>query len=180
MHYKYPVIDDKPQWVPIVVKNKDYLVGYIEGIQLISEIVTGVLNNHKISIDLSCVDPCIDSSRFNDILENGKREADCSNEYLKKYYENIVKNRIELLNDTHPENKGEFENEIFFQIQCNCGLGIYIFKTANEIPEEPLKCSNCGRTIIDYTGCTDDKIEFEGQRKIINLSEENYGIEEEN
>jgi hypothetical protein len=48
------------------------------------------------------------------------------------------------------------------EVQCSCGLGVYIFKTPNEIPNESLICQNCGKYVIQYTNKNDDEIEYDG------------------
>jgi hypothetical protein len=46
MRYKPPKTENKEQWVPIVVKNKDWLVGYISGIQMIESIISGSIEEN--------------------------------------------------------------------------------------------------------------------------------------
>jgi len=165
MRYKTPTIDNKPHWVPIVAKNKDYLIGYLTSLQLFTDIISDILESNNINIDLRAIDLCLDSSRFNDIMENDKREGDCSETELLDYYKQMIKNKISLIEDDHPENDTEF----FLEVECPCEFGIYIFKEETDIPDKTLTCSNCGRTIIDYTEHFDTEYEFDGTRKEINL-----------
>ena len=45
MKYNPPKINNDSQWVPIVVKNKDWLIGYITGIQMIESLLIIQFNN---------------------------------------------------------------------------------------------------------------------------------------
>ena len=56
-------------------------------------------------------------------------------------------------------------NRLFFLQVTYCQLYnvIYSFKTEKDIPDKPFKCSQCGRTIIDYTYHNDSEYEFDGQ-----------------
>jgi len=163
MHYTPPEFKGNPQWVPIVVKNKDFLVGYISGLNLIQDLMLDALENSDIDVDLRGISLCLDSSRFNDVLENGKRESECSDEEIQKYYKDMVEEKINMVEEKHPDNTG-FEN-CFLEVECPCGLGIYMFKTPDEVPEIPFKCQVCGRTVIDYTGYPDSSFKYDGKLK---------------
>ncbi len=161
MLYKAPKIDNIPQWVPIVVKNKDFLIGYIRGKNLIEDLLTDVLEKNNIVVDFHGIDLCLDSSRFNDILENGKRESELSKKELNQYISDMVKNKIDLIKHDHPENKNVF-GEYFLRIDCVCELGTYIYKEEENIPSNNLVCELCGRTLIDYTGHDDEEFDYDG------------------
>jgi ribosomal protein S27E len=163
MKYNPPKINNDSQWVPIVVKNKDWLIGYITGIQMIESLLIDSLEENGINIDLRGFDLCLDSSRFNDIMEDGKRESCCSDEEIREYYKEIINEKISIVEEQHPDNNEQIFSDCFLEVECVCGLGIYIFKNASEIPEEPFKCQICGRTIIDYTGYDDENFEYDGK-----------------
>jgi len=162
MIYKPPKFGNKFQWVPIVAKNKDWLIGYISGIQLIESLVINNLKENGIFIDLRGIEFCLDSSRFNDILENDKKESECSEDEIKKYYNEMVEEKMNIIKEKHPDNNESIFFDCFLEVECSCGLGVFSFKTANEIPEESFKCQICGRTVIDYTHQNDEEFEFDG------------------
>lgn len=165
LYYSSPKTDNEEDYVvPIVVKNKDYLVAYIYGMNIVQDIILDGLKNAGVVIGPLNIEPCLDSSRFNDILENGKHERDLNKEELKEYYDKLIKQKIELSQESHPDNDPEIFNKIFLKVDCSCGLGIYSFKTPKEVPEKNLICDICGRTIIDYTGHDDHEYEFDGKR----------------
>lgn len=162
MRYKPPKIGNKPQYVPIVVKNRDWLVGYVNGIKMIESLIIDSLNDNGVEIDLRGLDLCLDSSRFNDVMENGKRESNCTEEELKEYYQQIIQSKIDIIEDEHPDNSEDVFGGCFLEVECVCGLGIYTFDTSDDVPEESFKCQNCGRTIIDYTDVDDNKFDYDG------------------
>jgi hypothetical protein len=143
----------KIYWIPIVMKNKDYLVGYIEAyktLSIIYEIPVSELH-HTLS----------SSDRFNDVLQDGTRMRDLSNEELK----NKLKEMISVPNKGgHPENDEELYKDIILTIDCvHCNM-FYSFKKIEEIPDESLNCSTCGKTLILYTNLNEDEIIYEGGR----------------
>ena len=166
MIYKAPKIDNKPQYVPIVVKNKDFLVGYIKAIDFFQNVVVQPLKNNGIFVELKCLDYCLDSSRFNDILEDDRRESECTKQEVQDYYVNLIKQKTDMLTEQHPDNDNKVFDDCFFKVECVCGLGIYTFGSAEEIPEDQLKCNICGRVIIDYTNHNDNEYTYdEGKKK---------------
>jgi len=162
MRYKPPKINKKPQFVPIVAKNKDWLVGYISGIKMIENLIVETLKDNGIEINLKGIDLCLDSSRFNDIMENGKRESKCSEEEIREYYKEIIKNKIICLHESHPDNVEEIFCGNFLEVECTCGFGVYFFKDVTDVPDEQFKCQNCGRVIIDYSGHDDEDYDYDG------------------
>lgn len=165
MRYKPPKINKKPQFVPFVVKNKDWLVGYVSGIKMIENLIVDTLKDNGIEIDLRGIDLCLDSSRFNDIMENGKRESNCSEEEIRKYYKEIIENKLCSIQDSHPDNTEEIFCGNFLKVECTCGLGIYFFKESIDVPDEQFRCQNCGRVIIDYSGHDDEEYDYDGNLK---------------
>jgi len=162
MRYRPPKQKDQEQWVPIVVKNKDWLIGYISGIQMVESLVIESLEDNGFDINLKGIDICLDSSRFNDILENGKRESKCTKEEIKNYYKEIIEEKIDSMKDEHPNNGEEIFSDCFLEVECVCGLGVYIFNTPEEVPSEQFKCQICGRVIIDYTEHNDEEFDYDG------------------
>lgn len=173
MRYKPPRIENKEQWVPIVVKNKDWLVGYICGVQFIQSLIENSLEENGVEIDFRGLDLCLDSSRFNDVMEDGRRESECTDNEIKKYFEKIIEEKISMIKDHHPDNEAIFD-DCFLKVECVCGLGIYTFKDSKEIPETQFKCSICGRVVIDYTEKDDEEFEYDGDssNRVSLISEE--------
>jgi len=162
MQYKSPIFEGKHQWVPIVVKNKDWLLGYISGIKMFENIVLDSIEEQGYNINLKGIDLCLDSSRFNDILENGKRESICSKSEIQEYYKRMIEDKIDMVKDQHPDNEEGIFADCFLEVECVCGLGIYVFKEPDEIPENQFKCRVCGRVVIDYTNHDDEEFDYDG------------------
>lgn len=165
LHYHSPKDTDKEYWVPVVVKNKDYLVGYIHGMNMLQDIVVEGLKQAGVDLGGLDIDLCLDSTRFNDVLENGVRESELTREQLQEYYENTVKEKFECAQEKHPDNDPKVFGNEFIKVECPCGLGIYTFKRPQSLPETNVKCSICGRTIIDYTGHDDFEYEYTEKRR---------------
>ena len=163
MIYNAPTKDNIPQWVPIVVKNKDFLIGYIKGKLLFEDLLSDILNANDINIEFGSIDLCLDSTRFNDVLENGKRESEMSSKELKEYIDDMVKQRVDYLNNKHPDNGENVFGEYFLRLDCVCNLGTYIFETEDDVPENNLCCEFCQRVLIDYTGIDDDDFDYDGE-----------------
>jgi len=161
MYYNPPKTEGQEQWIPIVAKNKDWLVGYISGIQMIESIIHNSLEENKIEIDFRGLDLCLDSSRFNDIMEDGKRESECTQNEIKKYYERIIGEKIDMIKEQHPDN-GQVLQDYFLEVECSCGLGIFLFKTPKEVPDQQFRCSVCGKVVIDYTDRNDEEFDYSG------------------
>lgn len=164
MIYKAPKINNKVYWIPIVVKNKDYLMGYIIGSRTVENIIVDSLNNAGImNLDNLDLDLCLDSSRFNDVLENDKRESELSKNEIKEYYEKLVLKKFNKFENSHPDNNINLFDDYFLTVECPCNLGVYSFKTLEDIPDKRFKCIECGRILIDYTGHDDYEYEFDGK-----------------
>lgn len=161
MKYNPPLFEGKPIWVPIVVKNKNWLVGYISGIQMIESIIAGSLEENGVEINFRGLDLCLDSSRFNDIMEDGKRESQCSRSEVKKYYERVINEKLDMIKEHHPDN-GSVLEDYFLEVECSCGFGVYLFKTPKEIPSEKFICKICGKVVIDYTKKNDEDFDYDG------------------
>ena len=171
MKYEAPTtVDKKPYWVPVVCKNRDQLVGYIKGMKFILGTLDGMKNSNEetgveseIVIDYGQIDPCLDSSRFNDITPLDKRESEMSKEELKKFRQGMIKKAVLRGMEYHPDNDPEIFKEVFLKVECeHCGLVFYQFENPEDIPEESFYCQICGRKLIDYTEHEDNEYEFDG------------------
>ena len=150
-------------YVPVVAKNKDYLIGFIKGIQTFKHTLADALETLNMDVDLGPYDIILDSGRFNDVLENGKRESEMSEDEFVKYVSSLV-DEISAKIDS-----GDVENNItdgsILKVECVCGLGFYAWDSTDDIPDERFICSNCGKVVIDYTNKDDSEFEFDGGRK---------------
>lgn len=164
MKYKSPKVDGKNQWVPIVAKNRDWLVGYISGIQMIESVISNSLEENGIELDFRGLDICLDSSRFNDIMEDGRKESECTDNEIKKYYENIIEEKIDMIKEIHPDNN--ISDDFFLSVECSCGFGFYNFKKSEDIPKKQFLCGICGKVVIDYTNKDDSYFEYDGNSNI--------------
>lgn len=144
------------QWVPIVVKNKDYLIGSISAVQNFGSMV-GLMISDWPSL--------LSSERFTDVVSCDRRFSTMTNAERMVFVKEIV-TESETRNSQEHLN-GESLNEYIFSISCNCGNFVG-FKDTSEIPKDGLVCSVCGRVLIDYTHKNDDSFIYDGK-------EVNYG-----
>lgn len=159
MKYEAPTIEGQPYFVPIVVKNKSFLIGYLASMITFRSLLIDLAQKLNAPINLSTLETGLDSTRFNDILMNGKRVSECSDKEYSKYIQDVVEQKIDKLTDEHPDNS--LYNNSLLKIDCACGLGLYVYNKVDEIPEESVYCSCCGRLLIDYTGNWDTDYEFD-------------------
>lgn len=170
MKYISPTINNKPYWVPIVVKNRDYLIGYLKGVLLLEDILSDSLKMLGLKLNLDIIDLFLDSSRFNDIIEDDRRESEMSTDEKKKFLINLINEKIHKLNNPHVENQIHYGD--ILNVDCKCGLGFYSWKKEKDIPKKDFKCSVCGRLLIQYTGHDDFEYIFDEGKK-----ENNDGID---
>jgi len=164
MYYTSPIINGKPYYVPIVAKNKDFIIGYINAISDIKELLFDTLESINTDLDfdfdLDIVNIMLNSSRFNDILENGKHESEMSEVEFKKYIYDIIRDASNKMTSQH-----NIENNIKYNhildVECSCGLGYYAWDTYDSIPDTTFKCTNCGKILIHYTGHSINEYEFQ-------------------
>jgi hypothetical protein len=161
MRYNPPIDSKgKPYYVPVATKNRDYLIGYLNGIETAKELIKDVMESINIDVDLGPIDVVLDSTRYNDILENGKRESEMTEDELKEYILDIVQDVTCKIDSTSEENN--IDNDSILSLECTCGYGFYSWKKFEDIPYETFRCSNCGNVIIDYTNVNDYEFEYDG------------------
>lgn len=156
LKYEAPLDENgKPYWVPVVVKNRDYLIGHIDSSLLSTDVST--LNPQIFKASLS-------SDRFNDILQNGKRAGKISKSELKEHIKELIINDDAvdgLRAGSYSEFSSDALSEYFFDIECTCGNYI-AFNNALEIPSDNLSCDMCERIMLEYTGHDDDDYIYDG------------------
>lgn len=165
MFYEPPELDGKPYYVPVVVKNKGMLIGYLKGKEIVyrvMEVIQKIIGIEGI-MDTQMFDEYLDSKRFNNIMKNGHRETDYTTEELVEHYTEHFKQKFEKDSERTYEDFKVFEGDVL-TIECTCGLGFYSFKNEEEIPNEDFHCSICQRKLIHYT----DKYDYEFETEVKN------------
>lgn len=152
-------------YVPCVVKSKEYLIGYLDSLHALSDV-------------LSFSPWIFDSTKFNDYLPNDTRRSENSDEEIVE----IMNEFRESLSIKENE-KDEIKEDVYFELNCSCG-NYHAFYYAYQIPESDFKCDLCDRLLIDYTGHYDEEFEYDGDvnRMTIGLVEndlENEDSEED-
>ena len=125
--------------VPITIKNKDYLIGYLRGMYFVMDSIN--LVGTRITLNLN-------SSRFNGIVGNNGEKIISNNDF------------DEIINYNHPEKKDGILDPSFLELHCVCG-NYYRFNNEFEIPDKNLICGLCDNYLIFYTGFTDNEIQPE-------------------
>lgn len=139
---------NKNYYVPIVVKNRDYLIGWLDSQYIINEIL---------ELDFSL----LDSMRYTDVLPDGQRRRHLTEEQildvLKNYYEssNIKENPSE--NDNHAEVP-------YLDVTCTCGNYVK-FNSSSDISKNSYVCEICGKHMIDYTGHDIGEYDYDGDEE---------------
>ena len=154
--YRAPIdVRGKEYWVPVVVKNKDQLVGMLQGMKSMIEML---------NLSLYGVIPAILSSdRFNDVLPDGRRVHTMPKDELRAYLKNMIEDEFdEDAYLDHPDN--DIELDYFFQLECSCG-NFHGYHTEDDIPDSISYCELCGRVLIHYTGHDDNEYEFDGNQE---------------
>jgi len=159
MYYDSPTENGTPYYIPIVVKDKQFLIGYLQGMNDGKDLVCDVLRYIDIKANFDITDVMLSSSRFNDMLENGKRESEMNADELREYLFGIVKHTSAKSSSNSVENNINYDSVL--QVECICGLGYYSWATYEDIPDKNFKCTNCGKTLIHYCNHYDYEYTFQ-------------------
>lgn len=146
-------IYSRDYFVPVVVKNRDYLVGFLTALDAFS------LGSSKIDMVLS-----ESSAKFNDVLPGGLRRRNIS---LEDQIGIMIDYRMKMSAVEDFENLEELEarEDKFLEINCECG-NYYSFDSDEQIPSSSLKCDICGKHLIDYTNRNDADFEYDGNLEL--------------
>lgn len=145
----------KLYWIPVVVKHKDYLMGYIDSFRVLSTLY---------DIPLNDLNKTLSSDRFNDILQDGSRVRDLSKEQLKEKMKSII---LQPSREEHIENDTSLYEDNLLTIDCpHCGM-FYSYEETEDIPDKTTKCVTCGKIILLYTDIDDSEIVYEGKPDMI-------------
>ena len=152
--YKVPEEDAKnPKWIPIVVKNKDMLTGFIEGVNIVSTLY---------DVDREGVFATLSSERFNDITKDGRRLRDLSETEFVDFARGMIEEGYSRIYAIKADQGSEgLLDEYCLTVQCSCKNFIG-FKQYSDIPEQNMKCDLCGNTMIHYTSADDDEFAYDG------------------
>lgn len=164
MIYTPPTMDGKELWVPVVAKNRDWLIGYIKGVHFTQDMLASIFEELEIDVDIDMSGLGMDSTRFNDILPNDRRMSKLSKKEVEKFFNDL---------NTHLENKAEISDnpddvdveleDKFLVIECPCDMGFYNFLTEADIPHDNFNCQICGRPLIQYTNVDDTDFDYDGE-----------------
>jgi len=151
MKYKAPVDENgKEYFVPVVATNKEYLVGYIDGMNDSKEIYSEISEYMNYDINISSgFDVMLNSNKYNDILDIGVRESEMSKKELHDYFFNILNDVYTKINTSHKDN--DVVHDEVLNVECSCGFGFYSWYNTRDLPDTTFKCSNCGKILIHYT-----------------------------
>lgn len=153
MKYIPPITKDgKIQHVPIVVKSRDMLVGYLLAYNDMLSDLNGIIDLSDKNI-LDKIAPQLDSSRFNGYIADGIDSSNLNEDQIQDLEEDSMD-----LDEEHPDNKEDILNIKFFSIDCVCG-NFVSFASVKEIPTKDFKCDICDRVLIQYIEVDDDEID---------------------
>lgn len=152
MKYVSPLFEGKEQFVPIVAKNVDELVGFLRGSASFLEIMEETLTSIGLpKCDLGVNDAelmDLSSSNYNDVLEDGRRESLLSKKERKEYAEGLLETAIDMVDVKMIDNPN---TDNVLNISCLCNFGFYSWKEYKDLPKDSVVCADCGRTLIHYT-----------------------------
>ena len=136
-------------FVPLVIKNRDYLVGFLTALDSFS------LGSSKMDFILS-----ESSAKFNDILPGGIRRRDIPTEDQVGI---MVDYRMKqsAMEDMESIDELELQDDKFLELHCECGNYVS-FDSVEKIPATSLKCDICGKYLIDYTNRNDEDFMYDG------------------
>ena len=142
-----------PLWVPIVIKNRDQLIGFIDGVNMTASIY---------NVDRESLFYTLSSERFNDTTTDDKKLRDMSDSEFYEHAKNVIENGYDRLSALESkDNESASLNDFCLTLQCACGNFVG-FKDYDKIPTHDINCDVCGRKIIQYTNDEDDFYAYDG------------------
>ena len=81
---------------------------------------------------------------------------------MRDYIYTVVESVTNQIDSNNVENNVGYDHVL--SVECTCGLGYYSWDSIVDIPENSVKCGNCGKYIIHYTGLDDYIYEYDGGR----------------
>lgn len=164
--YKNPLYKGVPQFVPVVIKDRDCLIAVITQSYYTIENIEELMEENSIrkstikkligDICSSCIN--LDNTRFNGYAKDGLNLNKIDKKELKKLIEKHME-MLEVVNNSGENGEDILENPYFY---INCACGNYIsYKDPESIPNKNLNCDICDRVLIDYTGKHDYEFEYD-------------------
>tara|TARA_R110001606_G_scaffold134259_1_gene270617 strand:- start:24499 stop:25050 length:552 start_codon:yes stop_codon:yes gene_type:complete len=145
--------DGNKYWVPIVVKSKDVLFGFSEGVNIGLEI-----GESSVLYSPSMV---LSSERFTDYTTNGQRLHEMDDDELRKYVTDLLLIGIAKNSSEHKDNGCIDIYDYSFHVSCYCG-NFFGWENAEMLPDEDLHCEICDRKVIEYIGISDYDMTYDG------------------
>tara|TARA_R110001606_G_scaffold392489_1_gene561466 strand:+ start:12547 stop:13107 length:561 start_codon:yes stop_codon:yes gene_type:complete len=154
IRYQPPVTKYGDEYfVPIVVKNRDSLVAFQEG----------VLSAADLSGQDLIYSPTmfLGPDRFTDISSNNTRLKSLSRSKLKEHLIEVIKCGVNRVNTPHADDVNVNLGDYLLTVSCTCG-NFFGFYDSFDIPEKDLHCEICNKKVIEYIHVDDYEIEFDG------------------
>jgi hypothetical protein len=144
----------KDYYVTVVVKNRDYLIGFLDAVSAISE---------EMEVDFTA----LDSMRLTDVLPSGKRRRDLTPLEIMEDLATTIEGTV-----VESDNVA-YEEQPYFEVHCDCGNYIR-FNSPHELPTVTRKCEICNKVMIDYTGHDQDDYYYDGveEKRLFGIDEE--------
>lgn len=144
-YYEPPLYNGVHQWVAVIAKNRDWLLGYIKSLQdntLLDENGAELEDEFQPTFFL-------DSTLYCDLVDDGVFYSTMNEIERKKY----IKEKTDIAIDYKKESKKSNVDFSHYQFSITCKCGNFIgFKHLREIPETNMQCGLCDRLLIEYTG----------------------------
>lgn len=139
-----------PIWIPLVIKNKDALIGFIDGVNITDSIY---------DVDRDSIFYSLSSERFNDTTQSGKRMRDMTGAEFTKHAQSLIQNGFDRAAAMSADNCGL--DDFILTISCSCGNFVG-FSDTDSLPEKGMNCDLCGKVMIQYTNENDDAFVYDG------------------
>lgn len=162
MRYASPHFEGTEQFVPVVFKNRDALVGFLQGASDYYESMYSILE--ELEMDDILFPPgmtemlSVSSRKYNDIMPDGRRESSLTKKERKKLLEGLF-SELEGVDESVENEDVEYSDVL--RVSCHCGMGFYSWKNLEDIPSVDVRCDICGRHLIHYTGVDDWELDYE-------------------
>lgn len=153
--YRYKTNVDKyghPYKTPIVTKNREQLIGFVD----CAHVLMNILHVETYTPAITT----LSSDRFNDIMEDGRRLSEMTEEEITGYIADIKSRKKLFETSDHPDNIVDW-SDYFLMVSCSCN-SFFAWRTKHEIPNQNFICPDCGKVCIEYIKVEDEDIVYEG------------------
>lgn len=163
MRYAAPLFEGKEHYIPIVMKNRDCLVGFLAGVHEYYTTMSSIFEELGIGDVLFSPGESemysMSSRKYNDIMPDGRRESLLTKKEKKQIFDGVLEEAEGMMESE--ENDGIVEYSDVLKVSCHCGMGFYSWEDYEDIPSVDVKCDICGRHLIHYTGHDDWEFDYE-------------------